>query len=115
MTQPTTDQELNKVIRQGISAVQGQNYMLGLKYLSQAYATSPKSSPAEGLSFYALCVAVVEKKYKTAIDLCKKAIEVQFYNPHHYANLTRMLTLRTAKTGAGRSLMIQHPNLESSR
>jgi tetratricopeptide (TPR) repeat protein len=90
LTQPTTDQEINKVIRQGISAVQAQNYMLGLKFLSQAYANSARSSPPEGLSFYALCVAVVDRKYKSAIDLCKKAIEMQFYNPHHYANLTRI-------------------------
>ena len=90
MTLPANDQEINKVIRQGISAVQAQNYMLGLKYLSQAYASSAKSSPPEGLSYYALCVAVVEKKYKSAIDLCKMAIEMQFYNAHHYANLTRI-------------------------
>jgi tetratricopeptide (TPR) repeat protein len=29
----------------------------------------------------------VQKKFKPAIDLCKRAIELQFYNVDHYANL----------------------------
>ena len=32
----------------------------------------------------------MQKKYKPAIDLCKRAIELQFYNGDHYANLARV-------------------------
>jgi tetratricopeptide (TPR) repeat protein len=45
---------------------------------------------ANGLSFFGLSLALVQKKYKTAIDLCKRALDLEFYNGDHYANLTRV-------------------------
>jgi len=45
---------------------------------------------AGGLSFFGLCLALVQKKYKPAIDLCKRAIELQFYSADHHANLARI-------------------------
>ena len=43
-----------------------------------------------GLSYFGLCLALVSRKYKTAIDLCKRAIDLEFYHGEHYANLTRV-------------------------
>ncbi|HYS55376.1 MAG TPA: hypothetical protein VER58_16585 [Thermoanaerobaculia bacterium] len=45
---------------------------------------------ASGLSFFGLSLALVQKKYKTGIDLCKRALDLEFYNGDHYANLTRI-------------------------
>ena len=45
---------------------------------------------ASGLSFFGLCLALVQKNYKTGIDLCKRAIDLEFYNGDHYANLSRV-------------------------
>jgi tetratricopeptide (TPR) repeat protein len=45
---------------------------------------------ASGLSFFGLSLALVQKKYKTAVDLCKRALDLEFYNGDHYANLTRI-------------------------
>ncbi|HEY2828511.1 MAG TPA: hypothetical protein VGJ88_00225 [Thermoanaerobaculia bacterium] len=42
------------------------------------------------LSYFGLCLALVSRKYKTAIDLCKRAIDLEFYHGEHYANLTRV-------------------------
>jgi tetratricopeptide (TPR) repeat protein len=50
------------------------------------------SKTASGLSYFGLCLALVEKRIKPAIDLCKRAIELQFYNVDHYANLARVYT-----------------------
>lgn len=47
---------------------------------------------ATALSFFGLCLALVQKKFKPAIELCKRAIELQFYNGDHYANLARVYT-----------------------
>lgn len=83
------DQEKAIIIRKGISAVESEDYLLGLTILSEAYRSGQVGSP-EGLSYYGLCLALVEKRYKNAIEFCKKAIELQFYNPFHYANLCRV-------------------------
>jgi tetratricopeptide (TPR) repeat protein len=32
----------------------------------------------------------MQKKYKPAIDLCRRAIDLEFYNGDHYANLARV-------------------------
>ncbi len=49
---------------------------------------NPKA--ANGLSYFGLSLALVQRKYKTAIDLCKRALDLEFYNGDHYANLTRV-------------------------
>ncbi|HEX7190731.1 MAG TPA: hypothetical protein VF381_04070 [Thermoanaerobaculia bacterium] len=45
---------------------------------------------ASALSYFGLCLALVSRKYKPAIDLCKRAIDLEFYHGEHYANLTRV-------------------------
>jgi len=45
---------------------------------------------ATGLSWFGVCLALVQKKFKPAIDLCKRAIELQFYSADHHANLARV-------------------------
>lgn len=79
--------EPSKAIRDGIRLVRVGDYKNGLAALSEAYSRSGEKSP-DGLSYYGLCLAIVEKKYKSAVELCKKAIEMQFYRADHYKNLT---------------------------
>ena len=45
---------------------------------------------ASGLSSFGLCLALVQKKYRAAADLCKRAIDLEFYNGDHYANFARI-------------------------
>jgi len=45
---------------------------------------------ATGLSWFGVCLALVQRKFKPAIDLCKRAIELQFYSADHHANLARV-------------------------
>ena len=45
---------------------------------------------ASGLSYFGLALALVRKQIKPAIDMCRRAIELEFYNPDHYANLARV-------------------------
>jgi len=48
---------------------------------------------ASGLSYFGLCLALVQKKYKAGADLCKRALDLEFYNGDHYANLARVYLL----------------------
>ena len=45
---------------------------------------------ATGLSWFGLCIALVRKEYKLAVDLCRRAIDLEFYNGDHYGNLARV-------------------------
>jgi tetratricopeptide (TPR) repeat protein len=78
------------LIRAAIVATRKGDYLRGLTVFADAYSPPLESKNAEGLSFYGLCLALVERKFKIAIDLCKKAIEMQFYHADHYANLARV-------------------------
>jgi tetratricopeptide (TPR) repeat protein len=42
------------------------------------------------LSFFGLALALMRREIKPAIDLCRRAIELEFYNGDHYANLSRV-------------------------
>jgi len=48
---------------------------------------------ASGLSYFGLCLALVQKKYRPAVELCKRALDLEFYNGDHYANLARVYML----------------------
>jgi tetratricopeptide (TPR) repeat protein len=52
----------------------------------------PLNNPkgAAGLSYFGLCMALVQKKYRPAIELCRRALDLEFYNGDHYVNLARV-------------------------
>jgi hypothetical protein len=90
--------DINRKINEAIALTVGEDYLRALTVFMEIYGGENPPSPsgsaktATGFSFFGLCLALVQKKYKPAIDLCKRAIELQFYNGDHYANLTRVYT-----------------------
>lgn len=82
-------------IDEAINATLVEDYLKALTIFVEIYGT-PEAPPiqsqkdASGLSFFGLCLALVRRQYKTAVDLCKRAIDLEFYNGDHYANLARV-------------------------
>lgn len=88
---PRTPQDIERAIQ----AAKEDDYLRALTLFSEIYGTEdapPIQSPkdAAGLSYFGLCLALVQRKWKPAIDLCKRAIDLEFYNADHYVNLTRV-------------------------
>ncbi len=78
-----------------IAAARDHDYLKALTTFIEIYGTEtspPIQSPkdASGLSYFGLCLALVRKQYKAGVDLCKRAIDLEFYNGDHYANLARV-------------------------
>lgn len=92
----TPEDVTTAVIQAGIAATKERRYSQALALFLKAYGAGEGSTPSqkskyiEGLSYYGLCLAVEQQKFKSAIDFCRKAVEIQFYNAEHYANLTRV-------------------------
>jgi len=72
---------------------------------------------ASGLSYFGLSIAMMRKQMKPAIDLCRRAIELEFYNGDHYANLARVYVVAGNRKKAvetadqGLKLMPEHEYL----
>ena len=86
---------LARRLNEAIEATKEEDYLRGLTLFMDIYGgedapTSLNTKAAQGLSYFALCVALVEKKYKAAIDLCKRALELEFYNSEHHMNLMKV-------------------------
>jgi len=82
-------------IESAIAAAREDEFLAALTLFLDIYGTAdappirtPKS--AAGLSWFGLCVALVRKEYRAAVDLCQRAIDLEFYNGDHYANLSRV-------------------------
>lgn len=78
-----------------IQAAREEDFLRALTLFLDVYGTEdapPIRTPkdASGLSFFGLSLAVMQKKFKPAIDLCKRAVDLEFYNGDHYANLARV-------------------------
>jgi tetratricopeptide (TPR) repeat protein len=76
---------------------------------------------ASGLSYFGLSIAMMRKQMKPAIDLCRRAIELEFYNGDHYANLARVYVVAGNRKKAvetadqGLRLMPEHEYLTEVR
>jgi tetratricopeptide (TPR) repeat protein len=85
-----------KQIDDAVGLTKNEEYLRALTMFLDVYGGEEPPSPmlssktATGLSYFGLCLALVQKKFKPAIDLCKRAIELQFYNVDHYANLAHV-------------------------
>jgi len=84
-----------KDLKEAIEATKEEDFLRALTLFVDFYGgedapTQLNSKSAKGLSYFGLCIALVQKKYKTAIDLCKRALELEFYNSDHYVNLMRV-------------------------
>ncbi|HEY6139089.1 MAG TPA: tetratricopeptide repeat protein [Thermoanaerobaculia bacterium] len=82
-------------LNQAIEATKEEDFLRALTLFVDVYGgddapTQLNSKSAKGLSYFGLCIALVQKKYKTAIDLCKRALELEFYNSDHYVNLMKV-------------------------
>lgn len=83
------------LLDEAIRASREEDHLRALTLYLDIYGTdgpakvrTPKD--ASGLSFFGLALALVRKEIKPAIDLCRRAIELEFYNGDHYANLSRV-------------------------
>lgn len=84
-------------VDEAIEEVREEDYLHALTKFLDIYGTEnapPIRTPrdAAGLSYFGLCLALVRKDFKMAIDLCRRAIDLEFYNGDHYANLSRVYT-----------------------
>ena len=84
-----------KDIDEAIALTRHGEYLQALTKFVDIYGTSeapPIKSPkdASGLSFFGLALGLVRRDHKMAVDLCKRAIDLEFYNGDHYANLARV-------------------------
>jgi tetratricopeptide (TPR) repeat protein len=114
-------------LNEAIDETRAEAYLKALTLFNEYYSSKEEVSAvsstiaATGLSYFGLCMAMIEKKYKPAIELCKRAIELQFYNGDHYANLSRVYlaagnrkkALETAE--AGLKLDPEHEELVAAR
>jgi tetratricopeptide (TPR) repeat protein len=85
----------NRQLAEAVEATKDEDYLRALTLFLEAYGspdapTMQSTKSAEGLSYFGLCLALVRKQYKEAIDLCRRAIDLEFYNGAHYANLARV-------------------------
>ena len=84
-----------KDIEEAIAAALEEDYLRAITLFTDIYGTAdapPIQSPkdASGLSYFGLCLALVQKQHRVGVDLCKRAIDLEFYNGDHYANLARV-------------------------
>ena len=116
----------NRRISEAIDTVKQENYLLALTMFLDVYGNEGDpplraAKAASGLSWFGLCLALVQRQYKSAIELARRAIDLEFYNGDHYANLTRIYlaagnrkkALETAE--AGLKLMPEHEGLLAAR
>ena len=82
-------------IDEAVRATQEEDFLRALNLFYDIYGTddaAPIRAPkdAGALSYFGLCLALVKKQFKTAIELCRRASEIEFYNGDHHANLARV-------------------------
>ncbi len=83
------------IIDRAIEATKEEEYLKALTlfldvYGSESTPTIKSPKDANALSYFGVCLAMVHRKFKEGVELCKRAIDLEFYNGDHYANLGRV-------------------------
>jgi hypothetical protein len=99
------DQQITQAIKLGIASTQKGEHENALKIFKAVYANPAiKSPPPDGRSFYGLSLAVAEKQTGKGIQLCRDAINAQFFSEKHYENLIRIHLLKNNRLLAEQAL-----------
>jgi len=82
-------------IEEATKAARAEDFLRAMNMFIDIFGTDesvPVRTPkdASGLSWFGLCLALMRKQFKPAIELCRRAIDLEFYNGEHYANLARV-------------------------
>jgi tetratricopeptide (TPR) repeat protein len=116
----------SKLLDEAVKAAKKEDYLRGLTLFLEVFDSEDVPSissakDASALSYFGLCVALMKREYKGAIELCKRAISLEFYSGDHYMNLSRVYTaagnrkkaLETLE--AGLKIAPEHPGLLAVR
>lgn len=90
MAEEKLEPEIEQALRAGIAAVRKEEYLIAFHHFAGLYSGGFIPGTAEGLSYYGLTLALLNKKYKEAVELCTKAIKLQLREPNHYVNLAKV-------------------------
>lgn len=78
-------------VKSGIEATRREDYARAIEVFTEAYANGFLRGTADGCSYFGVAVALHAKRYREAIDLCKRSVRLQPSNASHYVNLARVL------------------------
>ena len=114
-----------RLIQLGIEAAKAKRFERGLVFLGEAYLLLSRDKDAKvppvALSYYGLCLAMAKGRNKEAAEYCELALEREFFNVDHYANLgqvwIRAGNRRKAVDALQRGLAVEpgHPYLRALR
>ena len=80
--------------KKGIQALETKGYLESLAFFESALNLEEKSgNPAprmKYLSYYGLALSLASGRTAEAIDMCERALSVEFYNPDLYLNAARV-------------------------
>ncbi|HKY32321.1 MAG TPA: tetratricopeptide repeat protein [Candidatus Polarisedimenticolia bacterium] len=80
--------------RKGLQALDEKRHLESLAYFESALNLEEKSgNPAprmKYLSYYGLSLSLAAGRTQEAIEMCEKALSVEFYNPDLYLNVARV-------------------------
>lgn len=101
----------------GVIAMDNESIDSALEHFRAAQRLEPTSPRYR--SFYGLCLAIGERRFDQALELCRSAAKEEFFNPALYRNLARVhLTFGFKAEGVRylrRGLMIDPANEEIIR
>jgi predicted Zn-dependent protease len=72
----------------GVAALDSEHFDVALEHFRAAQRMEPTS--ARYRSFYGLCLAVAERRFDQALEMCRLAAKEEFFNPVLYRNLARV-------------------------
>lgn len=80
--------------RKGLQALEEKHYLESLAYFESSLNLEERSgNPAprmKYLSYYGLALSLAAGRTKEAIEMCERALSVEFYNPDLYLNVARV-------------------------
>ncbi len=94
--------------RKGLLALENGNHLESLAFFESALNLEERCGSAarrmKYLSFYGLSLSLAAGRTEEAIEICERALAVEFYNPDLYCNVARVYLASGQRRRAWRSI-----------
>ncbi len=92
------EEPYEEYFKNGLSYLQNGNLQEAFEVFEKAYKGN--NNIAKYVSYYGLCTAIYKEDTETGIELCTRAIRLEFFRPEYYLNLGKAFSRAGKKQSA---------------
>lgn len=100
----TPGEDVAEILHRGIEACRQGDWKEGLRHLGRVSESGDSNLPGVFYSYLGYGIALVDRRIRDGLKLCKHGAKIGFHDPDNHLNLARACLLANDRSGAVKAL-----------